>query len=112
MGVEVEEALVEIRMNDRRPVIHLEFYCEEDWLNSLEEGCQNRIVDQWVEWLASTYPEDEVPNIGCLIVVFPGNKKDYGKTYPSIKSWAQPVGALNDLLKKRYKLKGKFVFCP
>ena len=37
-------------------------------------------VDQWVECLHSTDPEDEVTNIYCLIAVFNGTKMDYGNT--------------------------------
>ena len=37
VGITVEEALSNIGMNDRREVINLEFDCEEDWINSLEE---------------------------------------------------------------------------
>ena len=45
-------------------------------------------------WLTRTAPEDEVPNIDCLIALFTGEKKYDVKPDPSIKSWAQPVGAL------------------
>ena len=38
VGVTVEGDLADIVMNTRRAVIYLEFYYEEDWLNSLEEG--------------------------------------------------------------------------
>ena len=48
----------------------------------------------------------------CLIEVFPGRKKDNGKPDPSIKSCAKPVGAIKDLLKNMYNLKGALVFCP
>ena len=67
---------------------------------------------QWVEWLTRLAPEDEVPNIDRIIVVFPGIKKDNGKPEPSIKSWAQPVGSLKDPLKKRCNIKGALVLCP
>ena len=69
-------------------------------------------MDQWLECRTSPYPEDEVPNIDGIIAVFTGNKKYVGNPDPSIKSWAQPVGALKDLLKNRYNLKGALVFCP
>ena len=45
-----------------------------------------------------------------MIKVFPGEKDD-GKTEPSIRSWAQPVVSLKDLLKNRCNLKGALVFC-
>ena len=63
-------------------------------------------------WLARTTQEDEAPNIEWLISVFPGNKKVNGKPDPIIKSWAHPLGALNDLLKKICNLKGALMFCP
>ena len=69
-------------------------------------------MDQWVDWLTRSSPEDEPPNNDRIIEVFTVNKKDYGKPDPNIKSWEQPVGALNDLLKKRCKLKGALVFYP
>ena len=112
VGVSTEEALADIGMNSRRAVIHLEYGCEEDWLNPLEEGWRNQSVYQWVEWLTRPAPEDEVPNIDWLIAVFPGRKKDDRKPDPSIKSWSKPVGALKDILKNRCNLKGAFVFCP
>ena len=99
VGALVEKALADIGMNASRAVIRLECGFEEEWLNLLEEGWRTQIVEQGVEWLTRPDPEDEVPNIDWIIAVFPGNKKDDGKSYPSIKSWAQPVGALKDLLK-------------
>ena len=65
-----------------------------------------------MEWLTRSDPEGEVPNIDWLIAVFPRSKKDDGKPYPSIKSWAKSVGTLKVLLKNRCKLKGSLVFCP
>ena len=56
-------------------------------------------MNQWVEWLTRISPEYEAPNIDWRILVLTGNKKDYGKLYPSIKSWAKIVGALKDLQK-------------
>ena len=64
-----------------------------------------------MEWLTRPYPEDEVPHIDSLIAVFTGGEKDDGKLDPSIKSWANKVGVLNDLLKNRYNLKWILVFC-
>ena len=64
-----------------------------------------------MEWLYRPDPEYEVPNIYWLISVFTGNKKGDGKPDPSIKSWAQPVGALKDILKNVFNLKGALVFC-
>ena len=66
-----------------------------------------------MEWLTRPDPEYEVPNIDWIIVVFTGTKEYNGKPYPSIKSWVQPVVAINDLLKKRCKLKGAlfFIYC-
>ena len=77
---------MDIGMNARRAVIHLEYYRKEDWLEPLEEVWQNQSVDPWVEWLNRPAPEDEVPNIDWIIAVFSGNKKDDGKPKPSIKS--------------------------
>ena len=59
-----------------------------------------------MEWLTSPAPEYEVPNIDWLIALFPGNKKDDGKSETSIKSWAHPVVVLKDLMKNRCNLKG------
>ena len=64
-----------------------------------------------MEYLTRPAPEDEVPNIDCLISVFPGTKKDDGKSDPGIKSWEQPVGDLKDPPKNRFNLKGELVFC-
>ena len=70
-------------------------------------------MDHWVEWTTKTYPEDEVPNIDWPIAVFTGGGGGYcGKPEPVIKSWAHPVGALQDLIKKRCNLKEECVFCP
>ena len=69
-------------------------------------------MDQWVDWLTNTSSVEEVPNIYWLISVFPGNKKNDGTPDPDIKSWAQPVKAMMDLLKKSCNLKGSLVFPP
>ena len=69
-------------------------------------------MDQWVEWITRQATKDEVSNIDWIIAVFPVNKKDDVNTNPSIKSWAQPVGALNDLMKKICNLKVELVLCP
>ena len=65
-----------------------------------------------MEWPTRPAPEDKVSNIDWLISLFTGNKKYDGKPDPSIKSWAQPVRALQDIMKKRCSLKGALVFCP
>ena len=93
-------------------MIHLEFDCDEDWLNSTEEGWRNQSVDQWVEWITRPAPEDEVPTIDWLIAVFPRSKKDDGNPDPITKSWENPVVELKDSMKKRCNLKGALVFCP
>ena len=80
--VPLEEALADIGINSRRAVIHLECYCEEYWLKSLEESWQNQSVDQWVEWLTSPSLEDEIPNIDWLIALFTGNKKGLLEAIP------------------------------
>ena len=67
---------------------------------------------QWVEWLYIPGPEDEVPNIDWLILVFTRTKRYYGKPYTDIKSWTHPVDALKVLIKKRFNLKGELVFFP
>ena len=64
-----------------------------------------------MEWLTRPDLEDETPNIDRIISVFIGTKKDGGNPYPSIKSWAQPVGVLKDLLNNILKIKGALVFC-
>ena len=65
-----------------------------------------------MEWLTRPAPEDEVSIIDILIAVFPRGKKVYGEPDPSIKSWAQSVGALKEILKKRCNIKGSLVFYP
>ena len=62
VGVPVEEALSDIEMNARIAVIHLERDGGEEWINSLEEGWRTQSVDQWVDWLTMSSPEDEAPN--------------------------------------------------
>ena len=57
-------------------------------------------------------PEYEVPNVDWLIAEFLGRKNYDGKPDPSIKSWANPVGALKDIMEKRCNLKGALVLCP
>ena len=105
VGVPVQEELSYIGMNSKREVIHLEFYCDKDWLNSLEEGWRTQSVDQWLEWITRPYPEDEVPNIDWLISLFPGIKNYDGKSDPSIKSCSKPLGALKNPLKNICNLK-------
>ena len=56
-------------------------------------------------------PEYEVPSIDWIIEVFPINKNDDGKPELIINSWANPFGALKDLLKNRLDLKWSLVFC-
>ena len=117
LGVPVEEALSDIGKNSRIAAIHLECDGEEEWIKSLKEGCRTQSVEQLVEWLASPAPLYKAPNIYFLIAVFPGGGGGGGGGYdgkpePSIKSWAQPVGALKDLLKNRCNLKVALVFCP
>ena len=105
VGVPLGKALSYIGINSRRVLINLECKGEEEWIKSLEEVWISQSEDQWVEFITMPDLEDEVPNINCLIVLFTGNKKDDGKTDPSIKSWSQPVGALKELLKKICKQK-------
>ena len=63
-----------------------------------------------MEWLTRPDLEEEVPKNDWFISVFPGGETDYGKPDPGIKSWAQPVGALENLLRKRYSLNGSSMF--
>ena len=51
-----------------------------------------------MECLTKIYPEEEVPNINCLVSVLHGTKKDYKNTYSDIKSFLQPVKTLKYLL--------------
>ena len=63
-----------------------------------------------MEWIRRTATEYETPNIYWIIEVFTGTKKDDWKPESGIKSWAQPVGALKDLIIYICKLKGALVF--
>ena len=49
---------------------------------------------------------EEVPNIYSLVAVFTSTKKNDVRQDLGIKSWAQPLKALRDLLKKICNLKG------
>ena len=53
-----------------------------------------------MEWLTRPIPEDVVPTIDRIIKILAGIKNDDGNRRPGIKSWAHPVGALKDLLKR------------
>ena len=65
----------------------LRIFCLEDWIKLLEEVWITHSLVQWMDWLAIPAPEYKVPNIYCLITLFPGVKKDDCKLYPSINSW-------------------------
>ena len=67
---------------------------------------------QWVDWITDPTSGCEVPNIECIIKVLPITRKNYGRPDSGIKSWAQPVKALKDILNKRQNLKGSMVFPP
>ena len=108
----MEDALADIGKKTRNVVISMEFDGEESWLKSLGEVCPTYSVDQWVDWLTNPSSEEEVPNIDYLIAVFHGNKKNYMRPDPEIKSWWQPVKDLRNLLKKSFNLRRSLVFCP
>ena len=52
-----------------------------------------------MEWITRLSTEDEVTNIECPIAVFYGTRKDYGNSEPDINSWAQPVSAIEEIIK-------------
>ena len=58
-------------------------------------------MDQWVECLARSATEEEVPKVDWIIVVFTGTKKDYVNPDPGIKSWAKPVGSQKGIITNR-----------
>ena len=98
--------MADIVMKTRNVVTRMEFDGEASWVKSLGELFPNQSVDQWVDWL--TYPSsgEEVPNIDCIISVFPVTKKNYRRPDPGIKAWVHPVKELRDLSKKSCNLKG------
>ena len=106
VGIPVEGALADIGMKTINVVIHMECYGEVSLVKSLVEVWPTQSVDQWVDWLTNPSSVEEVPNIDWLISVFPVANKNCGLTDPDIKSWAQTVKALRDLLKKRSNLRG------
>ena len=57
---------------------------EASWLMYLEELLPTKIVDQLVDWITNPPSVEEVPNTNCLVVVFPGNNKNYGRPDPGI----------------------------
>ena len=63
-----------------------------------------------VDWLTDPSLGEEVPNTDWLIAVFPGTKKNNVRPYMEIKSWAYPVKAVRDLLKKICNLRRSLVF--
>ena len=63
-------------------------------------------------WLTNPSSGEELPNIDCIVTVFPGTKKNDGRPDPYIKSRVKPVKALRDLLENRCNLKGSLVFYP
>ena len=108
----MEGALVGIGMKTINVVIHMDCGGEASWVKLLGEVWPNQSVDQWVDWLTNPSSVEELPNIDWRIAVFPVAKKNYWRTDLDIKSWAKPVKALRDLLKKRCNLRGSLVFCP
>ena len=104
------EAFSDFGMKTRNVVIHMECDGEASWLKFLGDVWPIQSVDQWVNWLTNPSSGEEITNTNWLIVVFPVTKKNDGRPDPDIKSWAQPVKALRNLLKKSFNLKGSLVF--
>ena len=69
-------------------------------------------MNQWFECLTRPALEVEVSGFDWIIALCTRNKKDDGDPDPSIHSWAQQVGSLKELLKKRCNLKWALVLCP
>ena len=65
---------------------------------------------KWVDWPTNPSSIWEVPKIDWIIAVLPGTKKNDGRPYPYIKSWAHPVKALRYLLKKSCNLRVSLMF--
>ena len=52
----------------------MDFDGEASWVRTLGEVWPTQSVDQWVDWLTDLSSGKELPNIDCLISVFPGTK--------------------------------------
>ena len=65
-----------------------------------------------MDWITNQSSRVDIPKIDWIIVVLTGTKKNNGRPDPDIKSWAHPLKALMDLLKKSCNLKGSLLFCP
>ena len=66
-------------------------------------------MNQWVKWITGTKPEDDIPKIYLLTSVLSGKMNDDSKSDHNIKSWAQPLSSLKEILKNRCNLKGALV---
>ena len=82
----MEEALNDIRMKSRSMVIRVDCAGEASWVKFLGEVWTTKSVDQWLDWITNPSSVEEVPNIYCIIDVFPGTKKNDGRPYRGIKS--------------------------
>ena len=87
-------------------VIRMECDGELLWVKLLREVLPTQNVYQWLYWITNPSSGDGVHNIDWIIAVFPGTKKNDRRKEPDIKSWAQPVKAFRDLLKKSCNIKG------
>ena len=80
VGIPVEEALNDIRMKSRSMVICVDCAGEASWVKFLGEVWTTKSVDQWLDWITNPSSVEEVPNINWFISVFPGTKKNDGRS--------------------------------
>ena len=106
VSVPVDEALDNIVMKSRKVLIHMECGGKAYWVRLLGEVRPTQSYYKWVYCITNPPSGEEITNIDWIIVKFPGTKKNDGRPDPGIKSCAQPVKALKDLLKNKFNLKG------
>ena len=91
MGVPVEEALNDIRVNSREVVIHLDCDGNKSWMSSLGKLFPTQSLDLRLDWMTNPPSGEELPKIDWLVVLFPITNKNYSWTDPDIRSWGKPV---------------------
>ena len=73
-------------MRTRQLVICMECDREAYCVKLIEEVWPTQRVDQWVYWFNKPSSREKVPNIDWFIALLPGNKKNYGRPDPGVKS--------------------------
>ena len=82
--VPVDQDLENIGMHIRKMLVHMEFNYNIPWIRSLKELWTTQSVDQWVDWITIPSPVQQVPNIYCIISLFPITNKNNGIPDPEI----------------------------